>query len=545
MMKNKRIRFSSILLVLIIFLTSFTSYAAEIEIGGKTGEIWTISSQIEPKFPDENPTDRIFAQNRRTFKGYEGRGQIIVENHGAKSAEIYINGKLIDIKKALEDETEVMTIDIGKYTVNGENLIKVLNVKPEESYIKVHIPYPSLAVGKAHEVGFSDKKLAKVDELINSEVEEGFPGAVLLIIKDGKIVKNTAYGYKLKYDGEDLLDEFVPMEVGTIFDLASNTKMFSTNIAIQKLISEGKIKIEDKVIKYIPNFKGDGRENIRIKDLLTHSAGFSSSIRFYMPDNPYGEEFYSDNRERTLKLLEKAPLEYETGTKTIYSDTDYMLLGYIIENVTGKRLDEYVEKEIYEPLGLKHTMYVPLEKGLLKEQFAATETMGNTRGGSRDYPNIRKHTLQGEVHDEKAYYSMDGVSGHAGLFSTAGDMAVLCQSLLNGGGYGNNEIFNNGVLDQFTKPSDSDITFGLGWNRAGNMDKIWQFGPYASNLAIGHTGWTGSLTVIDPKYDMAIVLLTNKKHSNCVEDKFEGDKFETGKYGSVVSLIYEALLENN
>lgn len=169
--------------------------------------------------------------------------------------------------------------------------------------------------------------------------------------------------------------------------------------------------------------------------------------------------------------------------------------------------------------------------------------MGNTRGGSRDFPSIRSYTLQGEVHDEKAYYSMGGVSGHAGLFSTASDMAVLCQIILNRGGYGSLQIFDKEVLDQFTKPSENDITFGLGWNRAGNTDKVWQFGPYASNIAIGHTGWTGTLTQIDPKHDMAIVLLTNKKHSVCNDDSFEGDVYETGMYGSIVSLVYEALLE--
>lgn len=541
----------SLLLTLVLLLsTSFTGYAADgnqntlASIQQPSINDVQIDSQISPRFPEEKPTDRIYAQGRRIFKGYVKQGEIIVENHGAQSASVYINGKLISITNALANKAGKVTIDISKYTINGDNTLKVLNVSPKDAYINIFIPYPKLTVANPKDVGFSEKKLAELDDFINKEVEKGFPGAVLLVMKDGKIVKNTAYGYKLKYDGSKLLDKFDPMSKGTLFDLASNTKMFSTNLAIQKLVTEKKIGINDLVCKYIPGFTGDTREKIKIKDLLTHSAGFADSIKFYLPDNPYGIEFHSLDREKTLKLLEKAPLEYPTGTKTIYSDTDYMLLGYIIENVTGVKLDEYVEKNIYKPLGLTHTVFNPLQKGFSKKDCAATETIGNTRGGSREFPSVRNYTLQGEVHDEKAFYSMAGVSGHAGLFSTTEDMAVLCQTILNHGGYGNIEIIDEDIIDQFTKPSDNDITFGLGWNRAGNTDKVWQFGPYASDTAIGHTGWTGTLTQIDPEHDMAIILLTNKKHSICNNGTFEGDAFETGKYGSIISLVYEALLES-
>jgi N-acetylmuramoyl-L-alanine amidase len=550
MNRNLKSKLSILLLFVLILSTSLNGYAVDNKISTTADEQQVsvaqplVASQIDPRFPEEEPTSRLYAQSRRVFKGYEGQGKIIVENHGAQSADLYVNGKLVSAKDVFKHKDGRVTIDISKYTVTGHNALKVLRVKPGDAYINVFIPYPKLIVGKPEDVGFSAKKLGKIDDLINKEVKEGFPGAVLLVMKDGKIIKNTAYGYKLKYGGDKLLDDFESMNTETLFDLASNTKMYATNLAIQKLVSEGRININDLVCKYIPGFTGETRENIRIRDLLTHSAGFASSIKFYMPDNPYGEEFHSLDREKTLKLLEKAPLEYPTGTKTIYSDTDYMLLGYMIENVTGVKLDEYVESNIYKPLGLTHTVFNPLEKGIEKEDCAATETMGNTRGGSRDYPSIRRYTLQGEVHDEKSYYSMGGISGHAGLFSTTSDMAILCQTILNQGGYGDVQIFDKDVLDQFTKPSDNNITFGLGWNRAGNRDKIWQFGPYASNIAIGHTGWTGTLTQIDPKHDMAIILLTNKKHSVCNDGRFEGDVYETGRYGSIVSLVYEALLES-
>jgi len=144
---------------------------------------------------------------------------------------------------------------------------------------------------------------------------------------------------------------------------------------------------------------------------------------------------------------------------------------------------------------------------------------------------------------------MQGVSGHAGLFADAKDIALLSSVLINRGGYAEQKLFDQSVMDQFLKPSSIDITMGLGWRRAGNGERKWQFGPYASPYAIGHTGWTGTVTVIDPFYDLVIVLLTNKKHSPMIETDqglvFSGDQFQTGQYGSIISLVYEAFLEKN
>ena len=240
----------------------------------------------------------------------------------------------------------------------------------------------------------------------------------------------------------------------------------------------------------MPEYRGGRREKIVVKDLLNHIAGYAPEIHFFLPENDAGSEFHSLDRDKTIELLKtKAPFVYEKGKQTIYSDTDYMLLGLIIEAITGMRQDKYVEDEILKPLGLKNTMYVPLEKGRVKSEIAATEVFGTSRGNRRDYPSIRKYVLQGEVHDEKCFYSMDGISGHAGLFSTVEDLGVLMQVVLNNGGLGDIKIFDKNALDQFVKPSDFDITFGLGWRRAGNGGMPSLFGSYASGLAIGHTGW--------------------------------------------------------
>lgn len=438
------------------------------------------------------------------------------------AAALTINGPLIVKASALQSSYKSIN--------SGKALIETM----DESKVKAQ---------------FSKEKLQELDNFINKEVEEGFPGAVLMVVKDGTIVKNTAYGYKKKWNKNELLTSPEKMTTDTMFDVASITKMMSTNLALQKLVSEGKLDIDAPVSKYIPEFKDSpedaikGKSKVTIRNVLNHTAGFAPEVRFF--DNYKAGKFYSQDRSTTLKLIPQVPLTYDTGSKILYSDTDYMLLGLLIERITGMRQDEYVENQIYKPLGLKNTMYNPLKKGFNPEDAAATERNGNTRDYSIPlFNNIREYTLKGEVHDEKAWYSMEGVSGHAGLFSTAKDLAVLSQLILNVGSYNSVKIFDRDTLAEFTKPSDKDITYGLGWDRQGDWRKIWEFGPYASHLTIGHTGWTGCALNIDPVNNMAVILLTNMRHSPTVLNNFEGSKWETGRYGSIMSKVYEAFMEN-
>ncbi|MGE6631820.1 penicillin binding protein PBP4B [Bacillus sp. NPDC077027] len=411
--------------------------------------------------------------------------------------------------------------------------------------------YPVLTKAKKPEqVGFSSRQLRKVDQMIEKDIKAGFPGATLIIIKDNKIVHHKAYGYRQKYDGTSELKSFKKMKKDTLFDLASNTKMYATNYALQKLVYEQKLDINEHVQSILSDFKDDpnekvtGKNKLRVKDLLTHSAGLPSSVLFYSKEA--AGSFFSQDRNLTMKLLPKVPLQYEPGTQHIYSDIDYMLLGMIIEKKTGMTLDQYVESTIYKPLGLKHTKFNPLQKGFQPKHFAATERLGNTRDGVITFENIRHHTIIGQVHDEKAYHSMAGISGHAGLFSNISDMAVLLQLMLNDGGYGKKTIFDKKAIDLFTKASDTNPTYGLGWRKNGNADMEWMFGKHASKEAYGHTGWTGTMTLIDPKHQLGVVLLTNKKHSPVISpetnpNQFEGDLFPTGTYGSIMTAIYESL----
>ena len=389
-----------------------------------------------------------------------------------------------------------------------------------------------------------------IDEFINQEIQDGFPGASLIVVRSGKIFKQSVYGYKLKYDeNQTLLDHPQPLTLDTMFDVASLTKMYATNYALMHLVMQGKLNVNDPIQKYIPKYSGcnpeqECRETRLVKDLLTHTAGYAPSIEFYDPGR-VTPDLYSQEKDKTEEIVvTKVEFQRPRGDDhlPIYSDIDYILLGLIIEYITGMSIEKYVQTNIYQPLGLTHTLFNPLKNTQYqKTDFAATELKGNTRGGTIYFPNVRTQVVQGEVQDEKSFYSMNGLSGHAGLFSNLHDLAILTQIMLNNGTYGDIQFWNKDVQEQFITPYVSDPSYGLGWRLNSNKSLPW-FGLHASSQAYGHTGWTGTCTVIDPKYSLAIILLTNKRHTPCVSGIFDGEKFETGKYGAIMTLVYEAMI---
>ena len=500
--------------------------------------------QVDEVFPMQQRSTRQLVNDRKRFKAYQGRGQIQLTSQGAAKADIYVNGQKLNITQPFAPD-ESYEYSLKRRTRDGMNTLRVDNILPQGSELKVTIPSPVLIDSSAS----YQNRFKQVDDLIKQDVKNGFPGAVLLVVQNGEIIKRSAYGDARKYaDGGALLPSVQKMRTDTLFDIASNTKMFATNLALMKLVSEGKLDVNAPIEQYMPDYQGGGRDTRLVRDLLTHTAGYAPQVRFFTPDNGVSKSLYSQNPQRTDQLLlNRVPFAMGRNVKAVYSDTDYMLLGMLVERLTGMGLDAYVEHQIYQPLGLTNTLFNPLLKGRAKAEFAATEIQGNSRGGRVSFDNMREYVLQGEVHDEKAFYSLGGVAGHAGLFSTVDDLAVLGQLLLNGGGYGQTQIFDEAVLQQFIKPEERDDSYGLGWRRAGHGQSKWHFGPYASAQAYGHTGWTGTVSVIDPKYDLAIFLLTNARHSKVQEDdsghvEFAGKTFETGKYGSVISLVYEAVL---
>jgi len=417
----------------------------------------------------------------------------------------------------------------------------------------------TLPVISPEKAGFSREALTKIDTLINDCVQHGFPGAVLAITRNGYLIKLSAYGYAKRNDEHGPLAGPQPMRTDTLFDLASNTKIYATTYTLQQLVWEGKLQLDTPIQSYLPDFVDQtndvitGKAQVTVEHLLRHSSGAIANPLYY--DRAWSETLFSQHRQTTYQKLQQTPLAFVPNSQNIYSDLGFMLLGRLIECVSDLPLETYVEKHFYAPLGLR-ALYAPLRgnarlHGFITEDFAATETQGNTRDGHIFFENIRTRTLQGQVQDEKAFYSLDEVAGHAGLFADAYSIALLQQLMLNGGRYNNQHFFDQTTINLFTTPSfQLDASFGLGWRL--NVPGLDQqcpsfFGRYASAQAIGHTGWTGTATVIDPKYKLTIVFLTNKKNTtvlNPIVDSnyFFGDTFPISLYYRVIEKVYEALL---
>lgn len=504
-------------------------------------------------FPyDINDYDDSVLQNTSfAFNAKKGESQVEIDNLDA--SEVYLNGKKVADKKEIDGNI-----------ADGKNYLDVLDSKDDTNVsIKASKEEKPLETKKETlDEGTTDF----LEKILDEEVKKDFAGGQISVMKNNKEIYKYNFGYKNNYykNGKPIEKEKRDrVDDSTMFDLASNTKMYVTNYALQKLVYEGKINLDDKVNKYFDKFKDSdddiikGKENISIKDILMHQAGFPADPQYHNEkyDKDDGmkngkNDLYSQDRNHTLDMIFKTPLKYEPGKDTIYSDVDYMLLGFIVEKVTGMRLDEYFNESFVKPLGLTRTTFNPLENGFEKYDTAATELNGNTRDGKVDFNNIRRDTIWGEVHDEKAYFSMNGISGHAGLFSNARDLSKLANIMLNNGRYEDTIFWDKKTQDLFTKPKQIDPSYGLGWRLMGNGKYAWAFSNLASSKTYGHTGWTGTLTVIDPVENMVITLLTNKKNSPVLNKEnnsnvFYSDQSLSAGYGAITTLLYKSLQESS
>lgn len=518
------------------------------------------ASQINMSFDNSSKTssEHLYNNNRAQFLASKGQGTIHIQSTDVASAEIYINEQKLILGNAFSQTNAqnqaVQSFSIAKRTQDGVNTIRVNNIRSINAgtvaNINISVPYPKLPeINASNKVNAPKIDFSALDKYIQNDIDKGFPGASILVLHKGKVIKQQAYGYALKYDDKrNLLPNPVPMLPDTLFDLASNTKVFATTLAIMKLVDEGKLSLATPLANYLAEYQGDGRDTRTLADLLSHSSGYNSEVQFFKSDNPFGEFLYSQDKALTSEfLLNQVPFTNARRSTQNYSDTNFMILGLLVERITRMPLDKYVETEIYAPLGLTNTLFTPLEKGKQAEQIAATEIQGNSRGGEVEFDNIRTYVLRGEVHDEKSFYSMQGVAGHAGLFSNTQDLAILAQLLLNGGGYNDVHLFSQYTLSRFVNPEFLRDSIGLGW-RLASTETQWHFGPYASASAFGHTGWTGTATVIDPELDLAVIYLTNKKHSKVNTENrqlmFAGDQYPIARYGNIMTLVYEAVLAN-
>jgi CubicO group peptidase (beta-lactamase class C family) len=329
-------------------------------------------------------------------------------------------------------------------------------------------------------VGMSATRLAKINRALERGIlAGGFPGASIVVGRKGFAVWERGLG-RITWSR----DAAVVVPNRTIYDLASLTKVVATTTAIMILYDEGKLRLDDPVWRYVPAFAGGAKNNVTIRQLLTHRSGLPAGRDIWrIADSPW------EAREAVIAsaLMPGCP----PGACYEYSDIGPDILGFVAEAITGERLDKFLEKRVWDPLGMTDTYFNPPES--LRSRTAPT-AVTSTRG----YP------LQGEVHDDNAA-ALGGVAGHAGLFSTVSDLSIFAQMLLNGGTYGGVRIVSDTAVEVFTTRVAGSRA--LGWDTCRGD---YGCGTYLSEDAFGHTGFTGTSMWIDPERDMFVILLTNR-----------------------------------
>lgn len=330
----------------------------------------------------------------------------------------------------------------------------------------------------------SQAHLGYIDDAIHDAMREGLcPGAVVVVGHQGQVVYRRAFGQRMVDPAP------APMTEDTIFDLASLTKVVATTTAVMQLVEKGRIRLQDPVAKYWPEFKSHGKDAITVEGLLTHYSGLR-------PDLDVKPAWSGQDTAMRL-ILDEKPIA-PPGTRFIYSDINFEVLGEIVHRVSGMTLDVYCAVKIFEPMGMKDTMFKPPVN--LRQRIAPTEK--RAEGG--------RELLWGEVHDPTARY-MGGVAGHAGLFSTIDDLTAFVKMLLSGGTYFGSRILGPLTIEKMTTPQSppgKEVVRGLGWD----IDS-----PYSSPRgelfprgSYGHTGYTGSSIWIEPVTKSFVILLTSR-----------------------------------
>ncbi|HEY0969827.1 MAG TPA: serine hydrolase [Gemmatimonadales bacterium] len=330
-------------------------------------------------------------------------------------------------------------------------------------------------------VGMSAARLEAIDRVVQRGISEGgYPGAAVVVGRKGASVFEKGYGRLGWTEGSARV-----APATTVYDLASLTKVVGTTAAAMVLYDEGKLDLDAPVSRYIPAFSGGSRDRVTIRHLLTHRSGLAAGRDLWR---------VAHTPAQARKLVIESKLHCQPGACYEYSDLGADLLGFVVEAAAGERLDRYLERKVFGPLGMHDTFFRPADS--LRYRIAPTEV-----APPRGYP------LRGEVHDENAY-ALGGVAGHAGLFSTAADLSVFAQMLLNGGVYDGTRIVKEETVRLFTKRTAGHRA--LGWDTAeGGVGA----GQYLSDRAFGHTGYTGTSMWIDPEREMFVILLTNRVHA--------------------------------
>lgn len=351
-----------------------------------------------------------------------------------------------------------------------------------------------LKSGPPESVGMNGSRINEASNFVSEAISEGsFPGAVVLVSRKGIIVANKAYGKAVAVPSEKTRC----MELNAIFDLGSITKPVATATSTMILLERGRLRLDDPVKLFIPSFAEGHKDKVTIYHLLTHTSGL-----------PAWKPLYKECRTRSdfLRELCRMQLEYHPDEKVVYSCLGFILLTFVLEKITHESLASFSSREIFKPLRLENTFFNPPQR--LWERTVATEQC-----------SWRNRVLIGEVHDENAY-GMRGVSGNAGLFSTAHDVAVYAQMMLNKGKYGGVRVLSSSSIGLMTKNYTSKLgePRGLGWLL--KSERLSSAGDFFSSSSFGHTGFPGTSLWIDPEKELIAILFTNRIHPTRENEAF-------------------------
>ncbi len=400
-----------------------------------------------------------------------------------------------------------------------------------------------MGYGTPESVGLSSYKLMSIDTLMQEAIKtKATPGGVVLVAKDGKIIFKKAYGYHT-------YDKRRKVKKDDVYDLASITKIAAATLSVMKLTEEGKVNIDLPMSNYLPALKNTNKAAITIREMMTHHSGLRSWIKFYeetlngpksnpqpadslyrkrsssdfslaVAENLYIQNSYPDTmRQRIYDSELRSNKDYK------YSDLGFYLVADLVKAVSGKPLDQYVKENFYEPLGLKNILFNPLQD-ISKTRIPPTE--------KDDY--FRRQTVHGYVHDMGSAM-WGGVSGHAGLFSNAHDLAVIMQMLLNGGTYGGKNYLLPATIYQFTRRCSGCTRRGIGFDMKQLDTSISEnMSPQASSNTFGHLGFTGTCVWADPEHQLIYIMLSNRTYPEMFNYKFSKENYRP----RVQEVVYDA-----
>lgn len=350
----------------------------------------------------------------------------------------------------------------------------------------IHIPKTRLRADYPEVAGLSAERLYEINRIMNRAVQDSvFPGGVVAVVKDGILAYQQPFGY---HD----YNKRRPVRNNDIFDLASLTKPIATTTAIKLLVDEGKISLDDKVGAHFPEFKQGNKDMITIRMLLNHTSGL-----------PAYRTYVDRHRTKTaiLNAVLNEPLINPPGETVVYSDLGFILLGEIVERVSGQPFDQFLNRNVFYPMGMSDTVFNPQRRGRWTVNRVLPTEVDTL------YRNTR---IRADVHDERAYF-MGGIAGHAGLFSTAADLARFTQMIMQEGEYNNRRFIEGETVQNFTRRSEENMGRALGFDLK-TLGGFTTAGALSSDNTFGHLGFTGTSFWIDPERKLSVIILTNRTY---------------------------------